>query len=178
MLEDAETLHERLDALHPLPSDILTNSGAPRTDNYFCGPRRPRLPRVFIYPGPRASSTLLLSLARYQRVPSPSYIRPRRFFAAESRRSFVPFFLRGPEGPGHVRGRKRVRGVVKHAWRFKSPRDTREYEPPFVLGVFRRLHLALFYGTPRGTGPLRWLLKRSACAHRWYWFFIFVLSLG
>lgn len=118
-LEDPEALRERLDALHPLPSDILTNSGAPRTDNYFCGPRRPRLLRVFIYPGPRAFSTLLLSFARYHAPPRsfpPSYTATA-IFRAESRRPFVlSFFLRGPEGPAMSAEKGEGRGETHSAF--------------------------------------------------------------
>lgn len=110
-LEDPETLRERLDALHPLPSDILTNSGAPRTDNYFCRPRRPRLPRIFIYPGPRASSTLLLSFACYHAPLALSSLlyTATAIFRAESRHPFVSFFARA-RGPRHVLGREKGEG--------------------------------------------------------------------
>jgi len=102
-LQDPETFGERLDALHPLPSDILTNSGAPRADNYFRGPRGPRLPRVFIYPGPHASAAFTTRSS----LPSPSHFslalsrrprRARRFFVLKAARPFCAF-LRGPEGP-------------------------------------------------------------------------------
>lgn len=121
----AERSWKRLDALHPLLSDILTNSGAPRADNYFCGPRGPRLPLASSFTAGPPSCVARLSARSPFSSPSlfssPSYTG-MAIFRAESHRPFAPFFLRGPEGPG----RKRVRGRGETLRRFKSSRDTHE----------------------------------------------------
>lgn len=124
--KDPETLDERLDALHPLPSDILTNSGAPRADNYFCGLRGLRLPRVFICserspypPSPtlRFLSThcsLLTSCNLLASFPRPD-AQTRRFFVLKAAALLHFFFFMRARRLYHGHGWKRVRGVVKRS---------------------------------------------------------------
>jgi len=76
-------------------------------------------------------------------LPSPS---PSTIFRAESSAALLRLFARARGAhattPRHDRGRKRVRGVVRRARRFKSPRDTRgEYEPTPPFRVIPRAPL-------------------------------------
>jgi len=155
-LEDPETLRERLDALHPLPSDILTNSGAPRADNYFCGPRRPRLPRVFIYRGPMpppcfspppvTARPLTLSLAVVHGNGDFSCWKPPPFCAF--------FFYTGPRAPpcprsekGEGRGKTRST-VLNHLETHESMNHLRSWNistPP--SGVILRYSTGPFVGS-------------------------------
>lgn len=117
---------KRLDALHPLLSDILTNSGAPRADNYFCGPRGPRLPLASSFTAGPPSCVARFSA----RPPPPSFFSSPSYtgtaiFRAESHRPFELFFARA-RGPRRGCGRKRVRGRGETLQRFKSSRDTHE----------------------------------------------------
>jgi len=78
-------------------------------------------------------------------LPSPS---PSTIFRAESSAALLRLFARARGAhattPRHDRGRKRVRGVVRRARRFKSPRDTRgEYEPTPPFRVIPRAPLSL-----------------------------------
>lgn len=115
----AERSWKRLDALHPLLSDILTNSGAPRADNYFCGPQGPRLPLASSFTAGPPSCVALAPLALFLAVVHGD-------FSCWKPPPFCAFFLRGPEGPAGKGwgGVVKCSGVLNHL-----ETHTRGYEP-------------------------------------------------
>lgn len=127
--------------LHPRePSDVLTNSAAPRADNYFCAVGSPR---VFIYPGP---SLFPFPSSLFSLYPSPSLsffhlaswtFRANDFSWHESNPTpaFAPFFARPWGGRGEGYGAWCSFSVLNHLRDVRTVREpppTGPSTPPFA----------------------------------------------
>lgn len=134
--------------LHPREhSDVLTNSTAPRADNYFCA-------RADLAFASSFTASFPLSLSLSSPLPFSSHFRANEFFVDRKhenptpRLPFCTFFARpwGGRGEGYA-------GAWWPLQRFKSPQRTPREPPPLQRAFPFRATLLWRRCTPRGVGP-------------------------
>ena len=116
--------------LHPRePFDVLTNSAAPRADNYFCTVASPR---VFIYPG-----SSLFPFLFFFHLPIVDFSRERFFVACEQPHAGVcASFAKawGDEGYGAWCSLLRFKSPPRRTIRtVREPPSTGPSTPPFAV---------------------------------------------
>lgn len=148
--------------LHPREhSDVLTNSTAPRADNYFCA-------RADLAFASSFTASFPLSLSLSSPLPFSSHFRANEFFVDRKhenptpRLPFCAFFARpwGGRGEGYA-------GAWWPLQRFKSPQRTPREPPPLQRGLSIPRHPPLEAMYPSWSRTPSSNRKRSGRGQSW-----------